>query len=104
MKNQKVSHSTTPALAICLAILMLAGNSLGETVLHAFRGGGDGIAPYGRLISDAEGNLYGTTAFGGASGAGVVFELTKSSAGWTETILYSFTNGKDGSQPWAGLI
>jgi uncharacterized repeat protein (TIGR03803 family) len=107
MKNQKVSHSTTPALAICLAILMLAGNSLAETVLHAFRsGGGDGLAPYGRLISDAEGNLYGTTAFGGTSGTGIVFELTKSQApaAWNETILYNFAGGNDGSQPWAGLI
>jgi uncharacterized repeat protein (TIGR03803 family) len=104
MKSQKNSHSSSPPLAILIAVLMLAGNSLAKAVLHTFRGGGDGIAPYGRLISDAESNLYGTTAFGGASGAGVVFELTKSSAGWTETILYSFTDGKDGSQPWAGLI
>jgi uncharacterized repeat protein (TIGR03803 family) len=104
MKSQKNSHSSSPPLAILIAVLMLAGNSLAKAVLHTFRGGGDGIAPYGRLISDAEGNLYGTTAFGGASGAGVVFELTKSSAGWTETILYSFTDGNDGAQPWAGLI
>jgi len=107
MKNQKISHSTTSALAVSVAILMLASNSLAETVLHRFRSGGDdGLAPYGRLISDAEGNLYGTTTFGGTSGTGTVFELTKSQApaGWTETILHNFAGGNDASQPWAGLI
>jgi uncharacterized repeat protein (TIGR03803 family) len=107
MKNQKISHSTTLALAVSVAILMLASNSLAEAVLHRFRSGGDhGLAPYGRLISDAAGNLYGTTTFGGTSGTGIVFELTKSQApaGWRETILYNFAGGNDGSQPWAGLI
>jgi uncharacterized repeat protein (TIGR03803 family) len=104
MKNQRIS---TLAFAIVIVTLMLASNSAAEAVLHAFRsGGGDGLAPYGRLISDAEGNLYGTTAFGGTSGTGIVFELTKSQApgGWTETILYNFAGGSDGSQPWGGLI
>jgi uncharacterized repeat protein (TIGR03803 family) len=99
MKNQRIS---TLAFAIVIVTLMLASNSAAEAVLHAFRsGGGDGLAPYGRLISDAEGNLYGTTAFGGTSGTGIVFELTKSQApgGWTKTILYNFAGGSDGSQP-----
>ena len=79
MTSEKMSHAPTLPLAIFVAMLIFASNSLAETVLHAFRsGGGDGLAPYGRLISDAEGNLYGTTALGGTSGAGVVFELTKS--------------------------
>jgi uncharacterized repeat protein (TIGR03803 family) len=107
MKNEKMSHPPTLPLAIFIAVLIFASNSLAETVLHAFRsGGGDGLAPYGRLISDAEGNLYGTTTLGGTSGTGIVFELTKSQApaGWTETILYNFAGGNDGSQPWAGLI
>jgi uncharacterized repeat protein (TIGR03803 family) len=58
------------------------------------------------VISDASGNLYGTTAFGGTDGAGIVFELTnpEGPGGWTETVLYSFSGGSDGSQPWGGLI
>jgi uncharacterized repeat protein (TIGR03803 family) len=96
-------------VAIFIAILMLVGTISAsepkETVLHTFRGT-DGLAAYGRLISDAAGNLYGTTAFGGTSGVGIVFELTnpRAPSGWTETILYNFAGGSDGSQAWGGLI
>ncbi len=109
MKDRKFSRCTTP-FAISIAVLVLAGSiSASEwkgTVLHAFRGTSDGLAPYGRVIADAAGNLYGTTAFGGASGAGIVFELTNPGAptGWTENVLYTFTGGSDGSQPYGGLI
>ena len=71
-----------------------------ETVLHTFTGGSDGGIPRAGLIADTGGNLYGTTAGGGASNAGTVFKLSPSG---TETVLYSFT-GSDGSGPFAGLI
>jgi uncharacterized repeat protein (TIGR03803 family) len=45
------------------------------TVLHRFTGY-DGAQPYANLILDDKGNLYGTTATGGAGGAGVAFEVT----------------------------
>jgi uncharacterized repeat protein (TIGR03803 family) len=45
------------------------------TVLHTFSGS-DGSGPIGTVISDAAGNLYGTTYGGGSSGAGVVYEIT----------------------------
>jgi uncharacterized repeat protein (TIGR03803 family) len=48
----------------------------GETLLHTFTGGADGGILYGGLVRDKAGNLYGTTANGGASGAGTVFKLT----------------------------
>jgi uncharacterized repeat protein (TIGR03803 family) len=74
-------------------------------VLHDFAGGKDGEYPYASPIFDAAGNLYGTTRYGGASGNGTVFELTPESNGkWTERVLFQFTGGKDGSQPWSGLI
>ena len=53
------------------------------------------------MISDAKGNLYGTTSIGGAFNAGAVFEV--SSKGH-ETVLYSFTGGADGGSPHAGLL
>jgi uncharacterized repeat protein (TIGR03803 family) len=47
-----------------------------EVVLHTFTGGADGGGPQAGLLRDAKGNLYGTTAYGGANGQGVVFKLT----------------------------
>jgi len=47
-----------------------------ETVLHAFGSGSDGINPQGSLLLDSQGNLYGTTYFGGSGGNGAVFEVT----------------------------
>ncbi len=77
---------------------------LRETVLHNFVGN-DGCNPVAALVFDAAGNLYGTTAVGGASGNGAVFELSPVSNGdWSEAVLYSFTGGSDGAFPRGGLI
>jgi uncharacterized repeat protein (TIGR03803 family) len=74
-----------------------------ETILHNFTGG-DGAAPQlGDLVFDGAGNIYGTTSSGGASGQGVVFELSPSGAGWTESVLYNFAGGRDGAVPYSGV-
>ncbi len=87
-------------------VFELSPNGVGgydETVLYAFTGGPDGGYPvFVYLLLDSAGNLYGTTAFGGASGSGVVFELSPAGGVWTETVLYSF-DGSSG-KPWNGLI
>jgi uncharacterized repeat protein (TIGR03803 family) len=82
-----------------------------EIVLHAFASGDDGQYSYGALTQDADGNLYGTTFYGGSNHAGVVFKLTRNrtTARWTETVLHSFTgtsggSGLDGANPVAGVI
>lgn len=79
-----------------------------EIVVHSFCSAPsctDGSFPVAAMIFDHDGNLYGTTAYGGASGNGVVFELTPNSDGsWTENVLYAFTGGTDGSSPLAGVI
>ena len=73
-----------------------------ETVLHSFAGGSDGANPFAGLVFDSAGNLYGTTANGGASGVGTVFELSKAGK---ETVLYSFVGGTtDGCYPFGGLL
>jgi uncharacterized repeat protein (TIGR03803 family) len=73
-----------------------------ETVLHAFaKTGSDGQTPYAGLIQGSDGNLYGTTYFGGAHAFGTVFKVTPSG---TETVLYSFAGGSDGEHPYAGVI
>ncbi len=70
-------------------------------MLYNFTGGADGAQPYSGVIRDSAGNLYGTTAYGGASGAGAVYKLD---ATGHETVLYSFTAGLDGGLPYAGVI
>lgn len=78
-----------------------------ETILHNFDGG-DGAYPLTRLIADSAGNLYGTTPGGGsaACGCGAVYELSPPAVAgdpWLETLLYSFTGGGDGREPFGAL-
>jgi uncharacterized repeat protein (TIGR03803 family) len=80
-----------------------------ERVLYSFTGAADGSNPFGALVFDAAGNLYGTTVAGGLScppSCGVVFKLSPNSNGtWTESVLYSFKGGSgDGANPYAGVI
>jgi uncharacterized repeat protein (TIGR03803 family) len=75
-----------------------AGN---EKALYSFTGGTDGNGPYGGVVRDSSGNLYGTTIYGGASRAGVVYKVT---AAGNETVLYTFTGGTDGEGPYAGVV
>jgi uncharacterized repeat protein (TIGR03803 family) len=76
-----------------------------ETVLYAFTGETDGGNPYGGMIVDSSGNLYGTTLKGGmtgcSGGCGVVYKVNPSGQ---ETVLHSFTGGADGATPYAGVI
>jgi len=85
--------------ASCGTVFKLAPDGT-MTVLYSFACSADGGAPYGGLIADSAGNLYGTTSGGGASSAGTVFKLTPSG---TETVLYSFSGSPDGASPHAGL-
>jgi uncharacterized repeat protein (TIGR03803 family) len=86
----------------CGTIFEITTKSGKETVLYRFAGApGDGENPYAGLVSDPEGNLYGTTNYGGANNEGTVFEFSSG----TETPLYSFSgNPHDGAFPEAPLI
>ena len=75
-----------------------AGN---ETVLYAFTGGADGQSPWANVVMDKNGNLFGTTAFGGVYGDGTVFELDPTGK---ETVLHSFDSPIDGNAVIAPLI
>jgi uncharacterized repeat protein (TIGR03803 family) len=77
-----------------------------EIVRYSFSGSGDGELPFGGIIFDKNGNIYGTTANGGGTGCGgvgcgTVFELTPSGQ---ESVLYSFVGGTDGASPQSSLI
>jgi uncharacterized repeat protein (TIGR03803 family) len=70
------------------------------TPVYSFTGP-DGSSPYAAVIQARDGNLYGTTAYGGLYGNGTVFRITTNGI---RTTLYSFGGGSDGSFPYAGLI
>jgi hypothetical protein len=83
-----------------------------ETVLYRFNGGADGGEP-GELAFDQAGNLYGTATWGGYTGGGgecqqlgcgVIFELTPSNGGWTESTIYTFMGAADGANAVGPLV
>lgn len=85
--------------------------SFKESVLYNFCSASncsDGSYPYGSLLGDKSGNLYGTTAFGGTNEGGTVFDLhPNGKGGWTETVLYgccSQSSCFDGWTPGGPLV
>ncbi len=90
----------------CGEVFQLSGSQqigVGWTlnVLYTFRGVPDGQYPYGGVIFDGKGNLYGVTSEGGTGkctdgegltiGCGLIFRLSPSASCWTESVLYDFT-------------
>ena len=88
--------------------LQHSNGSWSESILYSFSPGPDGMNPAAEVLLDGAGNLYGTAPQGGQGcsglGCGVVYELSHSPNGWTETVLYSFSGGNDGGDPYGGLI
>lgn len=80
--------------------LFKSGGAWKEKVLYSFANG----EPWGTLIRDRNGALYGTTHFGGGTDEGTVFMLSRSAGKWKATTLHQFNsfNG-DGGNPRAGL-
>jgi uncharacterized repeat protein (TIGR03803 family) len=100
----------------CGIVYELVAPAWTEKILYNFTGGADGGEPMGGLAMDAEGNLYGTTFYGGDltnpnctngvhanAGCGVVFELSQNQGAWTETVLHTFES-TDGQLPESGLV
>ena len=74
------------------------------TTLYSFKDQPDGALPYGGVVFDKSGNLYGTTYYAGANDFGTVYKLTHSGSTWTESVLYSFKGGMDGASPISSLV
>ena len=111
--DNSVSCFGDPGCGVVYELTPRAHGPWKETVLHAFTGGTDGGIPLLYVTLDSRGNVYGTTIYGGDTtaknclggdgfdappGCGVVFKLSPSAHGtWKETVLYSFTGGRDGA-------
>jgi hypothetical protein len=103
---------------IFLLTLPLANNASAEwkeKVLYSFQGIPDGAYPGAGVVFGADGNLYGTTTYGGANNCpgitqcGVVFQLQppmQKGGAWSEHVLYVFkgVNSNDGDAPVGGVI
>ncbi len=121
--TQDGGSSSCHSIVQCGTVYQLAppakqGDPWTETVLYVFKGNAsnDGASPYGGLVIDSAGNLYGTTGYGGTGncvllgsklGCGTVFELSppkQKGDVWTETVLYSFPTAKQGYVPAGDLV
>jgi uncharacterized repeat protein (TIGR03803 family) len=96
--------ATIIALFLCASAALASAQT--EGILHSFAGGTtDGATPYAGLIADSTGAFYGTAAYEGPNGQGIVYQLTHPLGGaWTENIIYSFFGTTDGSVPASNLI
>ncbi len=85
------------------------GGGYAETIVYDF-GGGNGLAgglyPYGNVVLDAAGNLYGTTLNGGVNSFGIVYKLSPApGGGYAESVLYAFDGSTyDGGELVGGLV
>src|SRR5437870_4891911 len=88
-------------------VFELSPTQVGEwdfKTLYSFRGQPDGVFPYGALLFDRSGNIFGTTYYGGVNGIGAVYQLAPRPTGeWQERVLYSFASGGDGNSPISHL-
>jgi len=81
-----------------------SGGNWTESIVWNFTGSGsDGGNPYGGVVFDNSGNLYGTSS-AASNSQGAVWKLSPSGSGWTEQTLHDFQGGSDGGSPAAGLI
>jgi uncharacterized repeat protein (TIGR03803 family) len=73
--------------------------------IYSFRGQPDGSFPYGALLFDGSGNVYGTTYYGGTNNIGAVYKLSRRPVGeWNESVIYSFQDVPDGNSSISNLV
>ena len=92
------------AMATVALGLSTGVHASGTTVIYSFKGGVDGSYIDSDLVIDSAGNLYGTSVKGGAHASGTVWQLHPNGDGtWTHIVLYNFTGGADGAEPYKGV-
>src|SRR5437764_5893389 len=103
MQNRHVWTYASRILAIGAATLLLitaAWAASATKLIYSFGGSADGEYTDTELVTDSAGNLYGTSVQGGIFGGGTVFQVSPSGV---HTVLYDFTGGADGGEPYKGV-
>ncbi len=96
-----VVYSLRPQATACTAVSC----PWTEPLLWTFQGADGSTPSYGALTFDQSDNAYGTTAEGGTSNNGTVYEISKQGQQWTESVLYSFGTGQhDGTEPLHNVV
>jgi uncharacterized repeat protein (TIGR03803 family) len=101
MKLTGLRMATTTCMVLLALMVTRRAGAQNFEVLYSFTGTPDGGQPFGTLIADPDGNLYGVTTWGGIADQGTVYELPATGG---ETVLYSFTGGSDGRAPAGSLL
>jgi uncharacterized repeat protein (TIGR03803 family) len=94
-----IDSNCLPGLPIGCGTVFQVTAGGAESLLYTFTGASDGNTPWGNLVRDNAGNLYGTIQQ--ESGYGKIFEID---AAGKYIVLYNFTGGAGGADPLAGLI
>ena len=105
MRQERLSTRIPIAMLTLFVLAVGSSRAQNYTVLHAFTSGTDGAIP-SPIIRDKQGNLFGTTKFGGDPSCGLDTCGTayKVDSAGNESVLYSFEAGNNGSDPVAGLV
>jgi uncharacterized repeat protein (TIGR03803 family) len=106
MRGWRCSHAVGGVLAMFALVAILASGpraAAAGKVIYSFAGDEDGEYTDTDLVIDSAGSLYGSSVLGGEFGGGTVFRLTQSGRSWIHTVLYSFTGGADGGEPYKGV-
>src|SRR5271170_183784 len=104
-------RATAILVAIFATLLVLGGVANAKDraycVIHNFRGYSDGTEPVGVPAAAKNGDLYGTTTYGGTSDWGTVFKLTAPrtrDGGWRKAVLYNFPGAPGGHYPTSIVV
>jgi uncharacterized repeat protein (TIGR03803 family) len=95
----RIKHAT-PIFVIALSLVTATATT--TDVIFSFQEQ-EGEYADTDLETDLAGNIYGTTVLGGEHGSGTVFQLSPTPNGWDHRVLYSFTGGADGGEPYKGV-
>jgi serine protease len=99
LSNQAGKTGATGILSVISDPALTPGVTL--TTFYTFTGASDGGWPVG-LTADGSGHFYGVQQYGGKNGYGCIVKFTQATRSFS--VLYSFTNGVDGADPWTPLV